>query len=308
MEVRGEVVKGDCVLAYGQEYSITVGPYIFQVIWTYRNDWDAFIDGEFKKVLKRGELVRSRDRPTVDDSTQHTWHNTRIHTASRVLFREAQGVKRERLGNGSSGTVYKATDFESGRPFAIKVVAITIPNKGNVDEYARVDYERSIVHKEIKTMEQLSHPNIIELLGSAKLDTHEPEIFMPMRPGSVQDLKAADKRICGDQFCFQLLEQILSALDYMASMTLCHRDIKPANILYYKTGTGYVFQLTDFGSGSDSTANSKPSTCPVPSATPRTLWGGHREQYSSERRDFKADSTSWSRPGDQTDAYSGEPG
>ena len=44
----------------------------------------------------------------------------------------------------------------------------------------------------------------------------------------------------------QLLEQMLSALDYLSSQDLCHRDIKPENILFDKIGDDYMFQLADF--------------------------------------------------------------
>lgn len=78
-------------------------------------------------------------------------------------------------------------------------------------------------------------------------------------------MKKADKsangtghqKICGDEFCSLLLEQILSALDYMVSMKVFHRDIKPANILYHKTGDrirDYVFQLADFGQSKNQTS------------------------------------------------------
>jgi serine/threonine protein kinase len=48
--------------------------------------------------------------------------------------------------------------------------------------------------------------------------------------------------------CDQVLEQMLSALDFLAFNKLCHRDVKPDNILYdHAAGKGYHFQLADFG-------------------------------------------------------------
>lgn len=72
---------------------------------------------------------------------------------------------------------------------------------------------------------------------------------MPMRPGNIKGLKETMSTPQIDQLCDQVLKQMLSALDYMASQGMCHRDIKPENILYYdKYGDQrYTFQLADFG-------------------------------------------------------------
>lgn len=43
-----------------------------------------------------------------------------------------------------------------------------------------------------------------------------------------------------------ILEQMLRALDYLASKNLIHCDIKPENILYTTRSKDYRFQLADF--------------------------------------------------------------
>ncbi|KIH94464.1 hypothetical protein SPBR_05791 [Sporothrix brasiliensis 5110] len=250
---RGDVVEGDCVLVFEQPYNIKIGVYSFDVAWCPKREvrqskdevWRIFARREYQKAVEREKLARSCDLPTYDSSTLNTWHNTRIHTANRPLFREAPGAERHMLDAGSFGSVFQATDRESGDPFAIKVIDLT-----KLDSQRDVEYARASVHNEVKTLQKLKHRNIIEYLGYAQMDTPKPEIFMPMRPGTLRNLQNSPNRLCSiDDLCNRVLEQILSALDYLASQSICHRDIKPDNILYFDESKhgNYIFQLADFG-------------------------------------------------------------
>ncbi|AEO61385.1 hypothetical protein MYCTH_2311486 [Thermothelomyces thermophilus ATCC 42464] len=243
-----EPVEGDCVIVYGTDYRISIASYDFRLMWRDLGSVEALrqlaIEG-YQISLQRLQTVRSRDLPTDGDSSElHSWHNTRLHTARRILFREAVGAPRELIGEGTFGAVYRAIDLESGNPFAVKVVKLYVYGARYVEQ------ARAAVHREMKTLEYLKHKHIVECLGTAKFDSDQPEIFMPLRPGNLRVLAGdKDKRCTDDSLCMQVLEQMLSALDYLADRGYCHRDIKPENILYYEhaeQGT-YTFQLADFG-------------------------------------------------------------
>lgn len=69
-----------------------------------------------------------------------------------------------------------------------------------------------------------------------------------MRTGNLRSLaRATARRWTDDQLTVAVLEQMLSALDYLACSDMCHRDVKPENILYWEDTHGYIFQLGDFG-------------------------------------------------------------
>ncbi|CAK7224241.1 hypothetical protein SEUCBS140593_005508 [Sporothrix eucalyptigena] len=211
-----ESVDGDCVLVFGQNYDLKIGPYLFSFLWRPGLPYilETLALEEYKKAMEREQYARSRDLPTVDDSELHTWHNTRIHTANRPLFREAPGARRRGLGRGSYGSVFAAVDSISGEAFAVK-------------------------------------RNIIEFLQSDKWRSNNPEIWMPLRTGSLRDLVALKETlVTRDVICDIVLEQMLSALDCTAFNNICHRDVKPENILYFDSSGGhgqYSFQLADFG-------------------------------------------------------------
>lgn len=58
---------------------------------------------------------------------------------------------------------------------------------------------------------------------------------MPLREGSLTGLIKDEIKETAipdyGQFCRDVLRQMLSALDYLASESLVHRDLKPDNIL-----------------------------------------------------------------------------
>lgn len=70
---------------------------------------------------------------------------------------------------------------------------------------------------------------------------------MPLRSGSLGTLARATDRSRLEQLSLVVLEQILSALDYLASKDICHRSVNPDNILYVNEGGNFIFQLADFG-------------------------------------------------------------
>jgi serine/threonine protein kinase len=73
--------------------------------------------------------------------------------------------------------------------------------------------------------------HIIEYLDHQHFHTPHPEIFMPLREGTLTTLIKTKPVPSYRDFCLLVLRQMLSALDYLASESLVHRDVKPDNIL-----------------------------------------------------------------------------
>jgi hypothetical protein len=146
-----ETVEGDCVLGYGKKYDIQIAGYRFRLKWRDPDSTSLreLATREYQRALTDQANARSRYLPTEADSEAHTWHNTRIHTARRILFREADGNPRARIGGGQFGVVYRAVDFESGNAFAVKVIQL--------DQYPDPEHARAVAHREVKALQRLKH-------------------------------------------------------------------------------------------------------------------------------------------------------
>ena len=127
----------------------------------------------------------------------------------------------KRLGKGSYGIVWKASDRETNETVAIKKCFDCFQNS--------TDSQRTF--REMCLLQQLSdHPNIVKLydvsMGLTGKDMYMVFEYMEADLGSVT--RAGVLQPVHVQY---IVYQLLSALKYMHSASVVHRDIKPANVL-----------------------------------------------------------------------------
>lgn len=142
-------------------------------------------------------------------------------------------LKRELLGEGTYGVVFKAIDTESGKTVAIKRIRLGKHKEG-------VNFTAL---REIKLLKELKDPNIIELIDAFpyKGNLHLAFEFME------SDLEAVirDRNIVlspGDIKSY--LQMTLKGLAYCHKKWVLHRDMKPNNLLIAADGQ---LKLADFG-------------------------------------------------------------
>lgn len=129
--------------------------------------------------------------------------------------------------------VFRGVDPRRGCPVAIKVLLPEV----RVDPEVRMRFVR-----ELKTLEKLRHPQIIELFESGL----QPFPWYSMTYVEGFSLAEHLKRMgaLGLQEAVEVGRQVLAALDYVHSQGLLHRDLKPGNVLL--DGDGRAL-LADFG-------------------------------------------------------------
>ncbi|KAL7619586.1 hypothetical protein AAE478_010127 [Parahypoxylon ruwenzoriense] len=154
------------------------------------------------------------------------------------------------LGRGAFGKVMKTVDLYSGDYVAVKIILPT-----SNPRYLKTWQENVKLAqvREVGNLARISHPNIVEYLGSQGWDTPTVQIFMPMMRGGLESLAERYRtplypNLIEERVLRPATLQILSALDYLAFHGFIHRDIKGENILYdLGAEDNYIFRLADFG-------------------------------------------------------------
>lgn len=141
---------------------------------------------------------------------------------------------KEKLGQGKSATVFKAT--KNSKTVAIKVFDREITRHLKQAEIkARIQREMTMVGK--------SHPNLVSIhSGGFSADIASYYIIMDYISG-----KTLTKTLTtiNPEKIPALILQLAKAAQYLESLELCHRDIKPDNIML--TGSSMRLVLLDFG-------------------------------------------------------------
>ena len=137
------------------------------------------------------------------------------------------------LNAGGMGMVLRAQIKETGATIAIKLLPPALA--GNTEVLRRL-------RREIASLQQLEHPNVIKILGS--IEGEIPGYYMEFLEGedlSVYLAKHAPlpiERVCA------LGVQMLEGLHHAHSRNIIHRDVKPANFVLLTDGS---IRLVDFG-------------------------------------------------------------
>ena len=142
------------------------------------------------------------------------------------------------LGHGGMATVYLARDLRHDRAVAIKVLLAELASQVSSDRFLR----------EIRVIAQLTHPQILPLLDSGRLDDAGgapglPYYVMPFVPGETLRAKMDREGRLGAEEAVRLVREVADALDFANRRGIIHRDIKPENILLLE---GHAI-VSDFG-------------------------------------------------------------
>ncbi len=138
------------------------------------------------------------------------------------------------IDHGKSAAVFRASGNDG--PVALKIFDDELIQRfGDMTQIARIERELTLVGKQ--------HPGMVRLLGGGiHKETMNHFIVMEFLDG--QNLSRCLKEV-PEANVPSLIEQLVSACEFLESLNLAHRDIKPANIVILDKFERLV--LLDFG-------------------------------------------------------------
>lgn len=197
---------------------------------------------EEKKASANSKLKPiGKDEPSSTMQQSSSKENSAKTTPFDKVILKANGVTYcadSVVGNGSFGVVVRATVVESNDVVAIK----------------KVLQDKRYKNRELQIMQQLGHPNIVELKNNFFTNGEKnDEVFLNLVLEFIPDtvyrvsrhyskLKQSVPMVYVKLYTYQLLR----SLGYIHALGICHRDIKPQNLLLDPNSN--ILKLCDFGS------------------------------------------------------------
>ncbi|XP_077471289.1 uncharacterized protein mylk4a isoform X1 [Stigmatopora argus] len=140
----------------------------------------------------------------------------------------------EVLGGGRFGQVHKCVENSSGLTLAAKVIK------------AKSQKEKEVVKNEIQVMNNLDHPNLIQLYASYESRNDIILVLEYVGGGELFDRIIDENYTLMELDAVVFIRQICEGLQHMHKMYILHLDLKPENILCVSRVTNKI-KIIDFG-------------------------------------------------------------
>lgn len=135
-------------------------------------------------------------------------------------------VLEEQIGSGGYAVVYRAVDRKELDP-SRRAVAVKVQHNLQVDAIRRRE-------RELRVLADISHPNVMSVLGRGETSEDGYYYAMPLARGSL--LEFAEEFLGPDnqQALLNLMRQVCAGMQHVHEHDVLHRDLKPANILRFE--------------------------------------------------------------------------
>ena len=137
----------------------------------------------------------------------------------------------KQLGDGTYGSVWKATNRQTNEVVAIKKMKRKF-----------YSWEECMALREVKSLRKLNHPNVVKLKEVIRENDELYFVFEYMNQNLYQQIKDRD-RYFSETRVKNWIYQILQSIAYLHKHGYFHRDLKPENLLI----TEDTVKLADFG-------------------------------------------------------------
>jgi serine/threonine protein kinase/formylglycine-generating enzyme required for sulfatase activity len=139
------------------------------------------------------------------------------------------------LGAGGMGAVYEATNEETGRRVAVKILPAQLARDAKLT--------KRFMREAMATV-KIDHPSVVKVYNSGVDDTGIHFIEMEYIEGEDIGKIIKTKKKIPEQEAARIIRHVAEGLDTAHNQGIVHRDIKPANILLKPNG---AVKIVDFG-------------------------------------------------------------
>lgn len=143
----------------------------------------------------------------------------------------------KKIGKGGQADVFLAEHVKTGEQAVLKLF---LPETGK-------GFDVKYFLREIKHQSMLQHPHIVKILEAGKVAGMIYCVLEYCNSGSLEDLLKSLGRQMEPDETFNLMRQLLTALEYAHDLGFVHRDIKPENLLLHFHDNMYELKIADFG-------------------------------------------------------------
>ncbi|MCA8938972.1 MAG: response regulator, partial [Planctomycetes bacterium] len=181
------------------------------------------LSAKVKMLLRKaaGFSNRPEEETKENVNAQESEDAKRFKETGQIVSKDFAGFQIvDKLGQGGSGTVYRAIEPINMSPVALKVVSPFVSQSpGFVDRFTRSS-EISI---------RLKHPNIVRCYT---IGVHQNIHYLTQElvEGPTLDVKMEKDGPFSIELAMTLMRQMVEAFKYLEQEGLIHRDIKPSNI------------------------------------------------------------------------------
>ena len=146
----------------------------------------------------------------------------------------------KQLGKGGYGKVYEIRSKKTGEIRACKHLSKL--NIKNLEKFKR----------EIEILKKMDHPNIIKLYEVFESERSLYLVMEECKGGEVFDKiveRIQAKQMYSEKDAANIIQQVMSCIQYCHNHNICHRDLKPENLLYLNPGSerDNRIKVIDFG-------------------------------------------------------------
>ncbi|CAN8071032.1 unnamed protein product [Agarophyton chilense] len=225
----------------GTRLSLAKGPY-GEVTWSFDIAGNVIETNRTERKLsifildnqmrKRRVMLLS----ALDDKSFARW-SAWLSRASKSVLEMHYSMNRL-ISKGAFARVVLGNDLHNGQQVAIKLI-----EKSNAPPSERKYFER-----EVKIMQSLSHPNIVQCFDVFDNRLRTRIVMEYIQGGTLSDLISRTKGSLPEATARHLMMDILNGVEYLHDMHTVHRDLKPDNcLLTCSKPLEARVKLSDFG-------------------------------------------------------------